>query len=76
VHLQRKSIKDSNESRLADLGPFNWPHASSWVSLALAGPILERLARNGSGEMVRVLCIHLQEAGWWGTELSVCGDPF
>jgi hypothetical protein len=48
------SIKDRNESRLADLGPFNWTHASSWLSLALAGPIPERPARNGSGEMARV----------------------
>jgi hypothetical protein len=43
------SIKDRNESRLADLGPFNWPHASSWVSLASVGPIRERPTRNGSG---------------------------
>jgi hypothetical protein len=57
------SIKDRNESRLVDLGPINWPHASSWVSLTSAGPILERSARNGSGEMARVSCIHL-ESGW------------
>jgi hypothetical protein len=57
------SFKDRKESRLADLGPFNWPHASSWVSLASAGPILERSAYNGSGEMSRVLCIHLAR-GW------------
>jgi hypothetical protein len=35
------SLKDHNESRLANLGPFNWPHASSWVILALVGPITE-----------------------------------
>jgi hypothetical protein len=57
------SIKDRTESRLADLGPFNWPYASSWVSLDSAGPIPERLARNGSGEMARVSCIHLTR-GW------------
>jgi hypothetical protein len=57
------SIKDRNESRLADLGPFNWPHASSWVSIASAGPIPERSAHNGSGEMARVSCIHLSK-GW------------
>jgi hypothetical protein len=50
------SIKDRTESRLADLGPFNWPHASSWVSLASVGPIPEQLARTGSGEMARVAC--------------------
>jgi hypothetical protein len=57
------SFKDRNESRLTDLGPFNWPHVSSWVSLALARQILERSARNGSGEMARVSCIHLAR-GW------------
>jgi hypothetical protein len=57
------SLKEHNEIRLADLGPFNWPHASSWVSLASAGPIPERSARNGSGEMARVSCIHLAR-GW------------
>jgi hypothetical protein len=28
------SIKDRSDCWPADLGPFNWPHASSWVSLA------------------------------------------
>jgi hypothetical protein len=50
------SLKDRTESRLADLGPFNWPHASSWVSFASVGPIPEQLARTGSGEMARVAC--------------------
>jgi hypothetical protein len=27
-------IKDYSECRLDDRGPFNWSHASSWVSLA------------------------------------------
>jgi hypothetical protein len=27
-------IKDYTECRLADRGPFNWSHASSWVSCA------------------------------------------
>jgi hypothetical protein len=27
-------IKDYIECRLADRGPFNWSHASSWVSFA------------------------------------------
>jgi hypothetical protein len=54
------SIKNRNESRLADLGRFNWSHASSWVSLASARPIPERSACNGSGEMARVSCIHLE----------------
>jgi hypothetical protein len=57
------SIKDYNESRLADLGPFNWPHASSWVSLASVGPIPERPTCNGSGKMARVSCNHLAR-GW------------
>jgi hypothetical protein len=68
------SIKDRNESRLADLGPFSWPHASSRVSLASSGPIPERSAHNGNGEMARVSCIHLARGwmvgywalGWWG----------
>jgi hypothetical protein len=57
------SIKDHSDCWPVDLGPFNWPHASSLVSLASVGPILERLARNGSGEMARVSCIHLAR-GW------------
>jgi hypothetical protein len=57
------SIKDRSDCWPADLGPFNWPHASSWVSLASVGPIPERPARNGSGEMARVSCIHLAR-GW------------
>jgi hypothetical protein len=39
-----------------DRGPFNWPHASSWVSFASGIPIPERPTRNGSGEMARVAC--------------------
>jgi hypothetical protein len=57
------SIKDRFDCWPANLGPFNWPHVSSWVSLALVGPIPERSARNGSGEMARVSCIHLGR-GW------------
>jgi hypothetical protein len=53
------SLKDRNDCWPTDLGPFNWPHASSWVSLALARPIPERSARNGSEEIARVSCIHL-----------------
>jgi hypothetical protein len=49
-------IKDYRECRLADRGPFNWPHASSWLSFASVGPIPERPTCNGSGEMVRVAC--------------------
>jgi hypothetical protein len=52
-------IKDRNDCWPADLGPFNWPHASSWVSLASVGPIPEQLARIGSGEMVGLMCAHL-----------------
>jgi hypothetical protein len=57
------SIKDRSDCWPADLGPFNWPHASSWVSLASAGPIPEQLACTGSGEMARVTCAHLA-SGW------------
>jgi hypothetical protein len=46
-----------------DLGPLNWPHASSWVSLASAGPIPKHLTCIGSGEMARVTCAHLA-SGW------------
>jgi hypothetical protein len=49
-------IKDYSECRLDDRGPFNQPHASSWVSFASVGPIPERPPRNGSGEMARVAC--------------------
>jgi hypothetical protein len=41
--------------RLDDRGPFNWSHASSWVSFA-GRLIPERPTRNGSGEMARVAC--------------------
>jgi hypothetical protein len=59
-------IKDHNEGWPADLGPFKWPHASSWVSYASAEPILERLTaqcewRHGEREY------HVstrQEVGW------------
>jgi hypothetical protein len=57
------SIKDRSDCWPADLGPFNWPHASSWVSLASVGPISEQLARTGSGEMARITCAHLA-SGW------------
>ena len=49
-------IKDYSECRLDDRGPFNWSHASSWVSLASGRPIPERPPHNGSGEMARVAC--------------------
>jgi hypothetical protein len=57
------SLKDHNDCWPADLGPFNWPHASSWVSLASVGPIPEQLARTGSWEMAGVTCAHLA-SGW------------
>ena len=57
------SIKDRSNCWHVDLGPFNWPHASSWVSLASVRPIQEQLARTGSGEMARVTCAHLA-SGW------------
>jgi hypothetical protein len=49
-------IKDYRECRPADRGPFNGPHALSWVSFASGKPIPERPTRNGSGEMARVAC--------------------
>jgi hypothetical protein len=49
-------IKDYRECRLADRGPFNWSHASSWVSFSSGRLIPERPTRNGSGEMARVAC--------------------
>jgi hypothetical protein len=39
------SIKDHSDCWHADLGPFNWPHASSWVSLASIGPITEKVGQ-------------------------------
>jgi hypothetical protein len=49
-------IKDYSECRLANRGPFNWSHASSWVSFASDRLIPERPTGNGSGEMARVAC--------------------
>jgi hypothetical protein len=70
------SFKDRNVCWPADLGPFYWPHALSCVSLVSAGPIPERPARNGSGEMARVSCIHLARGWMVGTELSLGEDQF
>jgi hypothetical protein len=50
------SLKDRSDCWPVDLGPFNWPHASSCVSFASVGPIPEQLARTGSVEMARVAC--------------------
>jgi hypothetical protein len=44
-------ITDYRECRSDDRGPFNWSHASSWVSFALGRLIPERPTRNGSGEI-------------------------
>ena len=51
-----KSIKDLVDVGLMTRGPFNWSHASSWVSFASGRLIPERPTRNGSGEMARVAC--------------------
>ena len=51
-----KSIKDRARCGPADREPFNWSHASSWVSFASGKTIPERPTRNGSGEMARVEC--------------------
>jgi hypothetical protein len=51
-----ESLKDRADVGLLIEDPFNWPHASSWVSFASVRPILERPPRNGSGEMARVAC--------------------
>ena len=48
------SIKDRTDCWPDDLGPFNWPHTSSWVSLNPAIPYVKRQSRTGSGEMARV----------------------
>jgi hypothetical protein len=50
------SIKDRTDCRPVDLGPFRWPHTSSWVSLNLAIPYVKRQSHTGSGEMTRVAC--------------------
>jgi hypothetical protein len=70
------SFKDRNDFWPADLGPFNWPHASSWLSLALARPIPERSTRNGSGEMARVSCTHLARGSMVGYCALGWRDPF
>jgi hypothetical protein len=57
------SLKDRNDCWHADLGPFNWPHALSWVSLASAGPIPIQFACTGSGEMAGITCGPLA-TGW------------
>jgi hypothetical protein len=48
------SIKDRTDCWPADIGPFIWPHTSSWASLNLAIPYMKRQSRTGSAEMVRV----------------------
>jgi hypothetical protein len=47
-------IKDRIGCWPVDLGPFIWPHTSSWVSLNPTIPYIKRQSRTGSGEMVRV----------------------
>jgi hypothetical protein len=49
-----ESFKDRTDCWPADLGPFIWPHTSSWVSLNPAIPYMKRQSRTGSGEMARV----------------------
>jgi hypothetical protein len=49
-------IKDRTNCRPVDLGPFSWPHTSSWVSLNPTIPYVKRQSRTGSGEMARVAC--------------------
>jgi hypothetical protein len=48
------SIKDRTDCWPADLGPFIWPHTSSWASLNPAIPYMKRQSCTGSGEMARV----------------------
>jgi hypothetical protein len=43
------SIKDRTDCRPIDLGPFIWPHTSSWVSLNLAIPFVKGQSRTGHG---------------------------
>ena len=49
-----ESIKDRTDCWPNDLGPFIWPHTSSWASLNPAIPYMKRQSRTGSGEMARV----------------------
>jgi hypothetical protein len=70
------SFKDRNDYWPTDLGPFNWPHDSSWVSLASAGPIPESRPAMGVERWREYRISTWQEAGWWGTELSVGEDLF
>jgi hypothetical protein len=70
-------IKDYSECRLDDRGPFNWPHASSWVSFASVGPIPERPTHNESGEMARVACtLRGKRLDGGVSVLSVSVNPF
>jgi hypothetical protein len=77
------SIKDRTDCRPVDLGPFNWPHTSSWVSLNPATPYVKRQSRTGSGEMAGVACTHLAR-GWmveyhtvgWRGPVHVVEDPW
>jgi hypothetical protein len=48
------SIKDRTDCWPADLGPFIWPHTSSWASLNPAIPYVKRQSHTGSGEMATV----------------------
>jgi hypothetical protein len=77
------SIKDYTDCCPTDLGPFIWPHTSSWVSLNPAIPYVKRQSRNGSAEMARVVCTHLAH-GWmveycalgWRGPINVVEDPW
>jgi hypothetical protein len=77
------SIKDRTDCRPVDLGPFNWPHTSSWVSRNPATPYVKRQSRTRSGEMAGVACTHLAH-GWmveyctlgWREPLHVVEDSW
>jgi hypothetical protein len=76
------SIKDRTDCWPDDLGPFNWPHTSSWVSLNPAIPYVKRQSRTGSGEMARVACtpgkrLHGEYCALgWRRPVHVVGDPW
>jgi hypothetical protein len=70
------SIKDRTDCWPADLGPFIWPHTSSWVSLNPTIPYMKRKSRTGSGEMARVARTLLATDRLKGGVLSGGADLF
>jgi hypothetical protein len=63
-------IKDYTECRLDDRGPFNWSHASSWVSFA-SGRLIPEDLLSSARPRVRTLTHYSGEIRFGSTKSNV-----